>query len=165
MSVCGHELARRFRGLEITKVFTGFGSGLMPAQCCAMHLNVPLVFATDNAPLAKPGSEIFSAAIGNSSAGRNFGSMHVSAEFIGPGDRLLVIDDMLSKGGTIVCLAELAAKAGAVIVACGFLIEKEYEGGRLAVSKALYLKRERVQSIVRIASITDGHINIQTDDY
>ncbi|KAJ1641501.1 hypothetical protein T492DRAFT_831360 [Pavlovales sp. CCMP2436] len=106
--------------------------------------------------------------------------MHVSAEFIGPGDRLLVIDDMLSKGGTIVCLAELAAKAGAVIVACGFLIEKEYEGGRLAVtkalypkwecvqsivSKALYLKRERVQSIVRIASITDGHINIQTDDY
>lgn len=32
MSVCGHELARRFRGLEVTKVLSCPGSGVMPAQ-------------------------------------------------------------------------------------------------------------------------------------
>lgn len=157
MSVCGHELARRFRGLEITKVFTGFGSGLMPAQSCAMQMRVPLVFATDPAPLAHAGVEVYSAPIGKSSAGRrNLESMHVSSEFLGPNDRLLIIDDMLSKGGTIACLAELARKAGAQVVACGFLIEKEYEGGRAVVSKTLGLSPQRVQSIVTIASIANG---------
>lgn len=128
----------------------------MPAQACAMQMRVPLVFATDPAPLAHPGVEVFSATIGNSSAGRNLASMYVSSEFIGPGDRLLIIDDMLSKGGTIACLAELAAKAGATVVAAGFLVEKAYEGGRAVVSKTLGLPAHRVQSIVTITSIANG---------
>jgi len=156
MHVCGHELARRFRGLNVTKVFTGFGSGLMCAQSCAMQMRVPLVFATDPAPLARDGVAIFSASIGTSSTGRNLTRMHVSSEFLGPADRVLIIDDMLSKGGTVACLAELASQAGAKVVAAGFLIEKEYEGGRAVVSKTLGLSAQRVQSIVTVTSLVNG---------
>jgi xanthine phosphoribosyltransferase len=152
----GAELARRFRGLDVTKVLTGFGSGLMCAQSCAMHMRLPLVFATDPAPLARPGVEVYEASIGaSSSTGRAVKSMFLSSEFMGPSDRVVIIDDMLSKGGTVSCLAELVAKAGAAVVACGFLIEKEYEGGRKTIGK-MPLQPRRIESLVRVRSITNG---------
>jgi len=159
MSVCGHELARRFRGLEVTKVLSCPGSGLMPAQACALHMSIPLVFATDMPPLMRDGGIVYSADLQNSSHQRENYKLHLSSEFIGPGDRLLIIDDVLSRGGVTKCLAELASQAGATVVGAGFMIEKEFEGGRKVVDSTLQLPAQRVQALVRIRSIEHGIVD------
>ena len=46
----------------------------------------------------------------------------VSAEFLGPGDRVLVVDDFLASGATIAALARLVAHAGATLVGIGAAI-------------------------------------------
>jgi xanthine phosphoribosyltransferase len=58
----------------------------------------------------------------------------VSPEYLGGGERVLVIDDFLASGATILGLVRLAQTAGAQIVGIGALIEKAFEGGRQALS-------------------------------
>jgi len=155
------ELARRFRSLGATKVLTGPGSGMLPAQSCALHITVPLIFATDVPPMTKaPNVPVYEQTIGESSVRREGKTLHVSSEFLGPGDRVLIVDDMLSKGATAVALAGLASKAGATVVGCGFMMEKEYEGGRGALSSVVQLPRQRIQALVTIKSVTGGNIQV-----
>jgi xanthine phosphoribosyltransferase len=53
-----------------------------------------------------------------------------SPEFLGPGDRILIIDDFLASGQTIQALVRMVRHAGAELVGIGALIEKSFEGGR-----------------------------------
>ena len=47
---------------------------------------------------------------------------------------MLIIDDFLASGATILGLVRLAQTAGAKIVGIGTLIEKSFEGGRKLLS-------------------------------
>ena len=58
----------------------------------------------------------------------------VSPEYLGSGERVLIIDDFLASGATIMGLVRLAQTAGATIVGIGTLIEKSFEGGRAALA-------------------------------
>jgi adenine phosphoribosyltransferase len=55
-------------------------------------------------------------------------SMHVDA--IEPGDRVLVLDDLLATGGTVKACCDLVEEMGGEVVACAFLIELSFLGGR-----------------------------------
>jgi len=55
-------------------------------------------------------------------------------EYLGRGERVLIIDDFLASGQTIAGLVRLAQVAGADIVGIGTLIEKTFEGGRQLLS-------------------------------
>jgi xanthine phosphoribosyltransferase len=59
----------------------------------------------------------------------------ISPEYLAGGERILIIDDFLASGATILGLVRLAQTAGAVIVAIGALIEKSFEGGRAALAE------------------------------
>ncbi|MFQ5616363.1 MAG: phosphoribosyltransferase family protein, partial [Anaerolineales bacterium] len=54
----------------------------------------------------------------------------VSPEYLSGGERVLIIDDFLASGATILGLVRLAQIAGAVLVGIGALVEKAFEGGR-----------------------------------
>lgn len=54
--------------------------------------------------------------------------LHVDA--IGPGDRVLIVDDVLATGGTAHATATMVEGTGATVVGLGFLIELEFLGGR-----------------------------------
>ncbi len=54
--------------------------------------------------------------------------IHVDA--IEPGQRVLVVDDLMATGGTAAAAAELARRSGGEVVGCAFLIELEALGGR-----------------------------------
>ena len=54
--------------------------------------------------------------------------MHVDA--VAPGDRVLLIDDLLATGGTMEACVKMAEEAGASVVGCAFLIELTFIGGR-----------------------------------
>jgi adenine phosphoribosyltransferase len=55
-------------------------------------------------------------------------TMHKDA--IEPGDRVLVVDDLLATGGTIKACCDLVEQLGGQIVACAFLIELSFLPGR-----------------------------------
>jgi xanthine phosphoribosyltransferase len=58
----------------------------------------------------------------------------VSPEYLAGGERVLIIDDFLASGATILGLVRLANIAGAELAGIGALVEKFFEGGRQKLS-------------------------------
>jgi adenine phosphoribosyltransferase len=56
--------------------------------------------------------------------------LELHADALGPGDRVLVVDDVLATGGTAHATATLIEGTGAAVVGLAFLIELEFLGGR-----------------------------------
>lgn len=54
--------------------------------------------------------------------------MHVDA--IKPGNRVVIIDDLLATGGTAAATCALVEKQGGHVVECGFVVELEFLKGR-----------------------------------
>lgn len=128
IAACGQELARRFRPLNPTKVLTAEISGIGPALMTAYALGVPLVFARKHKPLTM-GEDVFFATAPSHTKGGDV-TLLVAADYLRPGDRVLIVDDFLATGATILALARLAQAAGAQVVGIGAVIEKRFEGGR-----------------------------------
>jgi len=78
----------------------------------------------------------------------------VSPEFLTGDDKVLIIDDFLATGNTIMALIHLAEQAGAEVLGVGAVIEKSFEGGR-AQLEAMGL---RVRSLAVIQEMTDDDI-------
>ena len=57
-------------------------------------------------------------------------ALHMHADALSGGARVLVHDDLLATGGTASALCELVEKAGAEVVGCGFVIELAFLNGR-----------------------------------
>jgi xanthine phosphoribosyltransferase len=132
MDVCGQEFARRFKGVGATKVLTAEISGIAPAVTTAMHLGLPVVYARKQKPITMP-DQVFLTLTPSHTKGRTV-ELIVSPEYLAGGEKVLIIDDFLATGATILGLARLAQTAGAQIVGIGALIEKTFEGGRRALA-------------------------------
>jgi adenine phosphoribosyltransferase len=105
----------------------------------------PLALALDAAfvPARKPGklpyervSESYALEYGTATL-----DMHIDA--IHPGQRVLVVDDLIATGGTAVATNKLVERLGGKVIACCFVIELCFLDGRAALSPA------PVQSIVQ----------------
>jgi xanthine phosphoribosyltransferase len=131
MEACGEELAQRFTGIGATKVLTAEISGIAPALTTASQLNLPVVYARKHKPITMP-DQVFLTLTPSHTKGRTV-ELIVSPEYLGALERVLIIDDFLASGQTILGLARLAQAAGAKIVGIGALIEKAFEGGRAAL--------------------------------
>lgn len=145
MDECGAELARRFRGVGATKVLTAEISGIAPALTTAHHLGLPVVYARKSKPITMP-DQVFLTLAPSHTKGRTV-ELIVSPEYLAGGERVLIIDDFLASGATIMGLVRLANAAGAVIVGIGALVEKTFEGGRDLLSTL----NIPVESLARIA--------------
>ncbi len=56
--------------------------------------------------------------------------LEVHSDAFGPGARVLLIDDVLATGGTMRACRDLVESTGAEVVACAFLLELSFLGGR-----------------------------------
>jgi adenine phosphoribosyltransferase len=56
--------------------------------------------------------------------------LHIHADAIKPGQKVLIIDDLLATGGTVEATAKMIEQLGGEVVGCAFLIELEGLGGR-----------------------------------
>ena len=135
MDLCGRELARRFRDIGATKVLTAEISGIAPALTTALHLGLPVVYARKSKPITMP-DQVFLTLTPSHTKGRTV-ELIISPEYLAGGERVLIIDDFLASGATILGLVRLAQSAGAQIVGVGALVEKSFEGGRQALSRAV----------------------------
>lgn len=57
-------------------------------------------------------------------------ALHVHADALSGGARVLVHDDLLATGGTAAAMCELVERAGAEVVGCAFVIELAFLNGR-----------------------------------
>jgi len=132
MDACGRELAQRFKNVGATKILTAEISGIAPALTTAFHLGLPVVYARKHKPITMP-DQVFLTLSPSHTKGRTV-ELIVSPEYLAGGERVVIIDDFLASGATILGLVRLANAAGANIVGIGALIEKAFEGGREALA-------------------------------
>jgi adenine phosphoribosyltransferase len=59
--------------------------------------------------------------------------LEIHRDAVRPGDRVLIVDDVLATGGTAAATARLVAKLGATVVGFGFLVEIGFLHGRRAL--------------------------------
>jgi adenine phosphoribosyltransferase len=62
--------------------------------------------------------------------------LEVHSDALGHGARVLLIDDVLATGGTMRACRDLVESTGAQVVACAFLIELSFLGGRAKLEPA-----------------------------
>ncbi len=152
MDLCGRELARRFASVNATKVLTAEISGIAPALMTAHYLNLPVVYARKTKPVTMP-DRVFLTLAPSHTKGQMV-ELIISPEYLAGGERVLIIDDFLATGATIMGLARLAQTAGARIVGIGTLIEKVFEGGR----KVLEPLGVPIEALVRIREMKGDEI-------
>jgi xanthine phosphoribosyltransferase len=152
MDACGREFARRFAGVRATKVLTAEISGIAPAVTTAIHLGLPVVYARKTKPITMP-DQVYLTLAPSHTKGRMV-ELIVSPEYLANGERVLIIDDFLASGQTILGLARLAEAAGSKIVGIGALIEKIFEGGRAALQPL----NVPIESLACITAMDDGNI-------
>lgn len=152
MLAVGGALAAHFGALGITKVLTAEISGIAPALTTALALGVPVVYGRKTKPITMP-ADIYIASAPSHTKGQEVQLM-VSPEFLGSQDKVLIIDDFLATGDTILALVRLAQAAGAEVIGVGAVIEKSFEGGRAKLEDMGL----RVRSLAVIARMTDDEI-------
>ncbi len=64
--------------------------------------------------------------------------LEMHADAVKPGQRVVVIDDLLATGGTASATVSLAKELGAEVVECAFLIELGFLAGRERVDSTCY---------------------------
>jgi xanthine phosphoribosyltransferase len=158
MDACGVEFARLFAGTSAVKILTAEISGIAPALMAGKYLNLPVVYARKTKPVTMP-SDVYITVAPSHTKGHNT-ELIVSPEYLLRDEDILIIDDFLASGATIVGLVRLAQTAGSNVVGIGTLIEKTFEGGR---NKLAYLGIP-VHSLVSISSMDEGQI-IFTDEF
>jgi xanthine phosphoribosyltransferase len=152
MNEAGKEFAKLFMNFSATKILTAEISGIAPAVSAGLHLGIPVVFARKHKPITMPDQVLLTLSPSHTK-GRTV-ELIVSPEYLGAGERVLIIDDFLATGKTIEGLIQLAQIAGAEVVGVGALIEKSFEEGR----EHLEAMGIHVESLARIESMSEDGI-------
>jgi len=152
MYEAGRAFAALFKDVGATKILTAEISGIAPAVATGMHMGLPVVYARKSKPITMP-DQVFLTLAPSHTKGRTV-ELIVSPEYLANGEKVLIIDDFLASGATIMGLIRLAKTAGANLVGVGALVEKTFEGGR----KRLEPLGIPVHSLAAIASMDGDEI-------
>jgi xanthine phosphoribosyltransferase len=154
MDECGKELADRFAASGATRILTAEISGIAPALMTARYLRIPVVYARKTRPITMPDTVYLTVAPSHTKG--HTVELIVSPEYLKPLEKVLIIDDFLATGATILGLVRLTQAAGAEVCGIGTLIEKTFEGGR----EALTYLNVPIVALVQITNMDDGKIEI-----
>lgn len=143
----GREFQKRFATEDITKILTIEASGIGLACIVAQYFKVPVVFAKKSKTKNIAG-DVYTSRVESYTHGRVY-DIIVSKQFLGPEDKVLLIDDFLANGKALEGLAQLVEDAGATLVGAGIAIEKGFQvGGDIIRSKGIHLESLDRKSVV-----------------
>ena len=143
------ELKRLFAGEKIDKILTIEASGIAIASMVGYVFGCPLVIAKKS-KTRNISDGVWSVEVESFTHG-NTNTVVVSKEYLGAGDRVLIVDDFLATGAALVGLNALCEQAGAAVVGAGIAVEKVFQGG----GNRLRAGGLRVESLAKIASMSD----------
>jgi xanthine phosphoribosyltransferase len=151
MAAMGQAMAERIRGFAPDLLLTAEASGIAPALAVAFALDLPLVYAKKYAPVVE--SPALSRIVPSPTKGGEM-RLVVSARYLLPGMRVALVDDFLANGKTALALAEIVEDAGAQMVVAGFLVEKQFQGGR----GALAARGIPIATLAQVARLEAGRV-------
>ncbi|RKD35172.1 xanthine phosphoribosyltransferase [Lacrimispora algidixylanolytica] len=155
----GKEFKRRFADCEVNKILTIEASGIGIACIVAQYFDVPVVFAKKSKTKNIAG-DVYTTQVESYTHGRTYDVL-VSKEFIGSGDKVLLIDDFLANGKALEGLAAIVKDSGAELVGAGIVIEKGFQPG----GDRLRAEGVKVESLAIVESMdeTTGTICFRGD--
>lgn len=129
-------MAASFRASRVTRVVSIESRGFLLGAPVALALDAGLV------PIRKPGK--LPAARGRVEYALEYGTdaLEMHRDALGPGDNVLIVDDVLATGGTADAAAHLVRAHGGHVVGFTFLIELDFLKGRDR------LRGERVEALL-----------------
>jgi xanthine phosphoribosyltransferase len=154
MMEMGREMASYFQDMPIDRILTAEISGIAPALTTAHFLNVPVVYARKKKPITMAGPVFLETAPSHTKGGEV--PLLVSAEFLHADENVLIIDDFLASGQTLMALARMVSSAKANLIGVGVVVEKSFEGGRELMVKAGY--DVPIRALATITSMDNGQI-------
>ena len=138
MKSIGVEFVRRFAATNVNKIMTIEASGIAPAIMTGYLMDLPVVFAKKTQTKNIAG-DVYTTKVESYTHGRVY-DIIVSKEFLGEGDRVLLIDDFLANGKALEGLAKLVKDSGAELVGAGVVIEKGFQPGGDFLRKQTHLE-------------------------
>ena len=148
----GKQFAHLFANRGITKVMTIEASGIQFAMATGIALKVPFVYAKKKKAVTL-NEQVYTAPVHSFTKQETY-QVTVSAKYISPEDKVLIVDDFLATGAALVGLADIVKEAGAELVGVGCVIEKSFQEGRGLLEE----RGIEVHSLARIASMEPGRI-------
>ena len=145
----GKEFKRRFEGCGVNKILTIEASGIGIACVAAQLFRCPVVFAKKSQSKNITG-EVYATKVESFTHGKVY-DVIVSKKFLGPEDKVLIIDDFLANGAALEGLMDLVNQAGAQLVGAGIVIEKAFQPG----GDRIHARGIRVESLARIKSMSE----------
>ena len=119
-----HRLTQFARPLEVDFVIAAEARGFILGGALARALSAGFV------PARKPGKLPHQTVSAQYALEYGIDALEVHADALAGGARVLIHDDLLATGGTAGALCDLVRRLGCEIVACVFLIELSFLGGR-----------------------------------
>lgn len=156
----GKEFKRRFSDVSINKILTIEASGIGIACIVAQYFDVPVVFAKKSKTKNIAG-DVYTTKVESFTHGKVYDIM-VAKEFLGAGDKVLLIDDFLANGKALEGLAAVVKDSGAELVGAGIVIEKGFQPG----GDRLRADGIRVESFAIVESMDEktGSIRFRGDE-
>ena len=134
---CINQMADKFKDLKIDIIVGPESRGFIFATPLAYLLGTGFV------PVRKPGKLPSDTVKFEYDLEYGTDSLEIHRDAILPGQKVLIIDDLLATGGTMMTAAKLVEKLGGKVVGLGFLIELEDLNGREKLSDY------RVESLIK----------------
>jgi len=154
----GEEIAGMFRDTHPTRILTAEVSGIAPALMAALALDVPLVYARKHKPVTMYGPIFLETAPSHTKGGETY--LMVAAEYLPPGERVLIVDDFLASGKTLLALCRIVKEARCELAGVVTVVEKVFEGGREQLRQQYSV---RVESLAAITHLDDQRIVFADD--
>jgi len=117
-------LARYYEHRQIDAVAAAEARGFLFAAPLALQLKKPLV------PLRKPGKLPYRTYSLKYELEYGHAELQMHTDSIEKDERVLLVDDLLATGGTMLAGAQLVEQAGGIVVSCAFLVELAFLDGR-----------------------------------
>ena len=138
------EWKRLYAGCSVNKILTIEASGIGIACIAAEEFGCPVVFAkkTETKNIA---GDVYRTKVESFTHGKTY-DVIVSRAFLGPQDKVLLIDDFLANGAALLGLIDLVRESGAELVGAGIAVEKAFQPGGDRV-RAMGV---RVESLARV---------------
>ena len=149
------EFMYRFAETRPTKILTVEASGIAPAVMLGYMMELPVVFAKKKKPSTM--SDFYVAEVRSFTKQRDF-TLIISKEYLSADDRVLFVDDFLAFGNTGIGVMDLCQQAGAELIGMGFIIEKEFQGGRKVLTEAGI---KQIESLAIIESLDNNQIKLK----
>jgi len=117
-------IAKRFKAAKPEMVVGVEARGFIIGPAVALKLDAGFI------PVRKPGKLPYKTRSASYQLEYGTDKIEIHADAVKPGQKVLIVDDLLATGGTAAATCDLVETMGGRIVGCAFLIELSFLNGR-----------------------------------